>query len=56
MLARRLATLLPAMRRVAARETTRIHRVAALYRGECQPTLISTGDGADSEAIMGWCH
>src|SRR5919204_3816947 len=30
MLARRLATLLPAMRRAAARETTRIHRLAGL--------------------------
>jgi magnesium chelatase family protein len=33
MLAHRLATILPAMRRAAARETTRIHRVAGLTSG-----------------------
>jgi predicted ATPase with chaperone activity len=53
MLARRLATIRPAMRRAAALETTRIHRVAGLFRGECQPTLMSTGDGEDTEAILG---
>jgi hypothetical protein len=55
MLARRLATLLPAMSLAAARETTRLPRVA-LYQGECQPTLMSAGDGEDTEAIMGWLH
>src|SRR5262245_5052926 len=33
MVARRLATILPAMRRAAALETTRIHRVAGLASG-----------------------
>jgi hypothetical protein len=47
MLARRLA---------AARETPRIYRVAGLCLGECQPTLMSTGDGEDTEAILGWLH
>jgi predicted ATPase with chaperone activity len=55
MLARRLATLLPAMRLAEALETTRIPRVAGLFRGECQPTPISTGDGEDTEASMGRC-
>jgi hypothetical protein len=41
------------MRLAAALETTRLHRVAGLCRGECQPTLMSTGDGNDTEAIMG---
>ena len=53
-LARRLTTILPAMSLTAARETTRLHRVA-LYRGECQPTLMSAGDGDETEAMMGWC-
>jgi predicted ATPase with chaperone activity len=52
MLARRLATILPATRLAEALETTRLHRVA-LYRGECQPTLMSAGNDDDTEAIMG---
>jgi hypothetical protein len=46
MLARRLAPLLPAMRRAAARETTRIPRAAGLAGGRialvttCSPAMV----------------
>jgi hypothetical protein len=40
------------MRLAAALETTRIHSISGLDRGECQPTLMSTGDGKDTEAIL----
>ncbi len=60
MLARRLATILPAMSLAEAPETTRIHSVAgrttlvkmrSYYPGVCHPTAIRMGDGNYTEAI-----
>jgi Magnesium chelatase, subunit ChlI len=62
MLARRLATILPAMSLAEALETTRIPHVAGLTGGRTAlvtsrfSTAIGTGDGGHTETGMGPCH